>query len=69
MPRPRRERQALEQERAELRKQVAAHKNELAIAGGMNEARRRRLAEQIRQAQKRLAEIEARLGASVRHLR
>jgi hypothetical protein len=33
----------LEQERAELRKQVAAHENELAIAVGVNKARRERL--------------------------
>jgi ATP-dependent DNA ligase len=31
MPRPLNERQALEQEHAELRGQIAAHKNELAI--------------------------------------
>jgi recombinational DNA repair ATPase RecF len=66
MPRPPRERQALEQERAELRKQVAAHENELTIVVGMNKARQQWLDRQIRQAQKRLAEIAARLGTSVR---
>jgi len=42
VPKPRNERQALEEERAALRKQVAAHKNELEIAVSMNKARRER---------------------------
>lgn len=67
MPAPTNERQALERERAELRQQVEAHKNELAIAVGVNKDRRERLDSQIRRAQKRLAEVEARLAASVRH--
>jgi hypothetical protein len=67
MPAPTNERQALERERAELRQQVEAQKNELAIAVGVNKDRRERLDSQIRRAQKRLAEVEARLAASVRH--
>jgi hypothetical protein len=61
MPRPLNERQALEQEHAELRGQIAAHKNALAIMA-VKKARRERLDWQIRRAQKRLVEVEARLA-------
>ena len=62
VPRPLRERQSLEQERAELRKQVAAYTNELAITVGVNKARREPLDWQIQRAQKRLTDVEAMLG-------
>ncbi len=61
MPRPRNERQALEQERAELPSQIAAYESELDATAPGHKARRERLAWQLRRAQKRLAEVEARL--------
>jgi septal ring factor EnvC (AmiA/AmiB activator) len=64
MTMPPRERRKLEQELAELRRQIAAHKNELAIAVTVNKARRERLEWQITEREKRQAEIEARLPAT-----
>jgi chromosome segregation ATPase len=62
MPRPMNEQQSLEQERAELPGQLAAHQAELDATPPENKARRERLEWQIRRMQKRLAEVEARLG-------
>ena len=62
MPRPLSERQSLEQERAELPSQIAAYESELGATPPENKARRERLAWQLRRAQKRLAEVEARLA-------
>jgi hypothetical protein len=62
MPRPRNARRSLEQELAELRGQIAAHKNELAITA-VNKTRRDRLERQIRDRERRLAEGQARLAA------
>jgi hypothetical protein len=61
MPAPTNERQALERERDELPGQIAAHQAELAETPATNKARRERLEWQIRNFQRRLAEIEARL--------
>src|SRR5260370_42360080 len=58
------ERQAVEEEQAGVRKQVAAHKNELEIAVSVNKARREWPDRQIRRTQKRWAEVEARLAIS-----
>jgi len=63
MPRPLNERQSLEQERAELPSQIAAYESELDATPPEHTARRERLVWQLRRAQKRLAEIEARLAA------
>jgi hypothetical protein len=62
MPRRLNERQALEQERAEIPGQVAAYRQELEN-GRPHKARRERLEWQIREREKRLAEVEARLAA------
>jgi hypothetical protein len=62
MPRPRNERQALEEERAEIPGQIAAYRQEMEN-GRPHKARRERLEWQIREREKRLAEIEARLAA------
>ncbi len=62
MPRPLSEKQSLEQERAGLPSQLAAHQAQLDATPPENKARRERLLWQIRRAQKRLAEVEARLG-------
>jgi chromosome segregation ATPase len=63
VPAPRSERQSLEQERAELPGQISAHQAELAATPAANKARRERLDWQIRNLQKRLRAIEARLAA------
>ena len=63
MPRPLTERQALEQERAELPEQIAAYERELAATPPENQVRREMREWQIRRARKRLAEVEARLAA------
>ena len=62
MPPPTNERQALEQERAELPSQIAAYESELDATPPEHKARREMRAWQIRRAQKRLAEVEARLA-------
>jgi len=62
-PRPLNERQSLEQERTELAEQLATHRREVEN-GSPHRARRERLGWQIRKAEKRLAEIEARLAKS-----
>jgi hypothetical protein len=61
MPRPFNERQSLEQERTEIPGQIAAYRQELEN-GRPHKARRERLEWQIREREKRLAEVEARLG-------
>jgi len=66
MPRPTNERQSIERERAELPSQIAAYESELEATPPEHKARRERLAWQLRRAQKRLAEVEARL-AGLRH--
>jgi hypothetical protein len=63
MPRPLNERQALEQERAELLAQIAAYQRELDATPIQNRGRREMREWQIRRDKKRLAEIEARLAA------
>ncbi len=63
VPTPPSDRRVLEQERAELPEQIAAHQRELDATPAENKARRERLEWQIRRVQKRLAEIEARLAA------
>ncbi len=63
MPAPTNERQSLERERAELPGQLAAHQAELDAAAPEHKALGERLEWQIRRAQKRLAEVEARLAA------
>jgi hypothetical protein len=63
MPRPLTERQALEQERAELPEQIAAYQRELDATPIQNRGRREMREWQIRRDKKRLAEIEARLAA------
>jgi hypothetical protein len=62
MPRPLNERQSLEQERAELPGQIAAYWNELEN-GSPRQARRERLEWQIREREKRLADVRKRLAA------
>jgi chromosome segregation ATPase len=62
MPRPRNARQALEEELAEIPGQLAAYRQEMEN-GRPHKARRERLEWQIREREKRLAEIEARLAA------
>ncbi len=64
MPAPTNERQALERERAELPSQIAAYESELEATPPEYTARREPLVWQLRRAQKRLAEIEARLTGS-----
>jgi len=63
MPTPLNERRSLEQELGELRGQIAAHKNELAISVAVNKARRERLERQILEREQQLAEVQARLAA------
>jgi len=55
-------RQAFEQERAELRGQIAANQRELDATPAEHKTRRARLMWQIRRDQKRMAEIVARLA-------
>lgn len=62
MPRPNSERQALERERDELPVHIANYQQELDATPQENKARRERLEWQLRRDQKRLAEIEAKLG-------
>ncbi len=63
MPIPRNERQALEEELAELPEQIAAYQRELATTPVENRALLEMREWQIRRDKKRLAEIEARLAA------
>ena len=63
MPRPRNERQALEEERAELPALIAHYRHELTATPAEDKTRREMLDWQIRWAQKRLAEVAARLAA------
>ncbi len=62
MPAPTNERQSLERERAELPSQIAAYEAELDATPPEHKTRREMLAWQLRRAQKRLAEVEARLA-------
>jgi hypothetical protein len=62
MPAPTNERQSLERERAELPSQIAAYESELEATPPGHKARREMLGWQLRRAQKRLAEVEARLA-------
>jgi len=61
VPRARNERQALEHEREELAGQLADYRRELDLTPLEFQERRERLAWQIRRAEKRMAEVEARL--------
>jgi hypothetical protein len=64
MPRPLNERQSRERERAEIPGQLSAYRQELEN-GRTSKARRARLEWQIREREKRLAELdEARLAGS-----
>ena len=63
MPRPRSERQSLEEELAELPGQLAGYQRELAVTPAEDKTRREWLEWQIQRAQRRLATIEARLLA------
>jgi len=62
MPTPTNMRQAFEQERAELRGQIAANQRELDATPAEHKTRRAWLMWQIQRDQTRLAEIEARLA-------
>lgn len=62
MPRPRSERQSLEDELAELPGQIAGYERELAKTPAANRARREWLDRQIRRGRNRPAAIEARLA-------
>jgi len=62
MPRPISERQSLEHELLELPAQLAGYQREL-IAGQADKTRREWLTWHIRRVQKRMADLEARLGA------
>jgi hypothetical protein len=61
MPRPLSEQQSLEQERAELPGQLAAHQQKLDATPPEHKARRERLEWQIRRTQKRMVEVDAML--------
>jgi hypothetical protein len=62
MPRPRNERQALEEERdVELPAQVAAYRRDLDATPRENKERREFLEWQIRRVEKRMADVEVRL--------
>ena len=63
MPRPLSERESLEQEQAELSVQLTADHRKLEVALTQNRTRREFLVWRIRQAELRLAAIEARLAA------
>jgi hypothetical protein len=63
MPRPRNERQALEEELAELPAQIAVYQRDLSATPAHDKTRREIREWQIRERVKRLAEIEARLEA------
>ena len=62
MPRPLSERESLEQERAELHGRIAAYRQELEY-GALRRVRREYLAWQIEHAERRLADVRARLAA------
>jgi hypothetical protein len=62
VPAPRSERDTWAQERAELPAQIAAWQWELDATPMENTPRRERLTWTIRRAQKRLADLDARLG-------
>ena len=62
MPAPTNERQALERERAELPAHVANYQRELNATPQENGERRERLAWQIQRVEKRMAEVQERLG-------
>jgi septal ring factor EnvC (AmiA/AmiB activator) len=62
MPAPTSERQALERERAELPAHVANYQRELNATPQENRERRERLAWQIQRVEKRMAEVQERLG-------
>jgi chromosome segregation ATPase len=62
MPAPTNERQALERERAELPAHVANYQRELDATPQENRERRERLAWQIQRVEKRMAEVQERLG-------
>ena len=64
MPASINERHRLERELAEQPEQIIAHQAELAATPAENKARGERLMWQIRRVQKRMAEVEARLGGS-----
>jgi len=63
MPRPRNERHALEEERAEPPAQIAAYRREPDATPPENKAQREMREWQIRRDKKLLAEIEVRLAA------
>jgi hypothetical protein len=63
MPRPLSERESLEQEQAELSVQLTADHRKLEVTSTQNRTRRECLVWRIRQAELRLAAIEARLAA------
>ena len=63
MPRPRSERQSLDEESAELPGQLAGYQRELALTPAEDKTRWELLEWQIQRAQQRLATIEARLAA------
>jgi hypothetical protein len=62
MPRPLNERQSLKAELAEIPRQIAAHWRELE-SGSLRRTRREQLEWQIREREKRLADVRARLAA------
>jgi len=62
MPRPLNERQSLEQEREELPTQLAAYRQELENAPVITRTRREWLEWHIRRVERRMAEIQERLG-------
>jgi hypothetical protein len=64
MPAPNNERQALERERGELPDQLATYQSELDATAPEHKERREKLLWQIRRAQTRIAEIEARLAGT-----
>ena len=64
MPAPTNERQALERERAELPAHVANYQRELNATPQENRERRERLAWQIQRVEKRMAEVQERLGGT-----
>ena len=63
MPRPLDERQALEEERADLTAQIATDQRELAATTDQDRTRREFLSWRIKRAQNRIALIETRLAA------
>jgi hypothetical protein len=63
MPTPPNERRSLEQELAEIPGQITARRAEWATTPAVNKARRQRLVWQIKEREKRLAYVQARLAA------